>query len=241
MTMISAALRPWLCLLLAGSAALPVAPPSSAAARSPGPVPAPLQPRSEPISLMIAGQPAVLRVVRSNLAPGPTLAAVETIWRLAGDRVRRDEDAAWLSVSRIDSQGIEAVQLRAGSEGGSDGYLVRWTLNRSGAALAGTRDSLAHRLLPETAVVLSDTGSRQPGASGRTLVAWMPGSVDTAERLVLGRAETIGLQRRNPGGQDSRDFDRTQFYGSAGAEVALSLHSEGSGTALVIHLMETTR
>lgn len=240
MTILVATLRPWFCLLLVGSAALPALPSSNAAAPSIDPVPAPLQPRSGPISMAIAGQPAVLRVVRSNVAAGPTLAAVETAWRFAGDRVRRDADGNWQSVSRVDSQGIEVLQLRAGDRGGSDGYLVRWTF-ASGPAAHRSRNSLAHRLLPETAVLLSDTESHQPHGSGRTLVAWMPGAVDTAERLLVARADVLGLQQRRAGGQGSGGSDRTQFFRSAGAELALSLHSEGVGTALVIHLMETTR
>lgn len=248
MSTFGTALRASLFWLIAGVVA-PVLPLLAAAARLPELPAALLQPGSEPIELTIAGVPAVLQRVSSEQPPHAVLTAVEGLWRQAGNKVRRDDDGGWQSVSRVDGQRIEAVQLRAGAgpEQGSEGYLIRWRLEKVRAAAGAKRDSLAHRLLPPVAVSLFDTASdEQSPTRGRTIVAWVPAAVDAVERLLESRAASLGLRRRRdfepaeasasvPGGE------RVQFYVASNAHLAVTLHTEGSGTALVLHLMETTR
>lgn len=196
----------------------------------------PLQMLSAPIGLSIAGRPAVLRVVRAGEPPEAVATAVESIWRGRGETVRRDDDGPWRSVSRVHPQGIEALQLRSAAGGGSDGYLIGWRLDAEPSA-----QTIAHRLLPPSAVTLSDLPSRD--TAGRTIVAWMPGPIDEAERTVLRSAAQLGLRTRNEArrGDVGPLRERARFFSGAGADLALTLHREGAGTAVVIHLMETSR
>ncbi|MFP5405963.1 MAG: hypothetical protein ACLGHY_06360 [Gammaproteobacteria bacterium] len=106
----------------------------------------------------------------------------------------------------------------------------------------GARDTLAHRLLPSSAVTLSDLGTGGP-LQGRSLVAWVPSRLAAVEAAVTARAEALGLRPRVEGRHADPDprHERSHFYSNGSAELALTLHSEGAGTALVIHLMESTR
>lgn len=197
----------------------------------------PLQFLSAPIPLTIAGHPAVLRVVRAQSAPDAAIDAVAAAWQGASTLLRRDEEGPWRNLSRVDRNGIQALQLRSAAGGGSEGYLVGWKLSAQPRP-----DSLAHRLLPSTATTLSDVASGGE-APGRTLVAWAPIDIAEADRTVLAKAATFGLRQRTEGRRPDPDpsRERSRHFSAGKAELALTLHREGRGTALVIHLMEASR
>lgn len=197
----------------------------------------PLQFLSAPIALTIAGHPAVLRVVRADATPEAALGAVAAAWRKAGSTVRRDDEGPWHNLSRVDLEGVQSLQLRATARGGSEGYLVGWRLTAE-----RREQSLAHRLLPPAATPLSDIASRGD-APGRTVVAWTPLAIEEADRLVLAKAASLGLRLRTEGRRADPDpaTERSRHFSAGGAEVALTMHREGRGTALVIHLMEAPK
>lgn len=196
-----------------------------------------LQYLSAPIALSIAGHPAMLRVVRASESPQAALDAVAAAWHETGALLRRDAEGPWLNLSRIDRHGIQTLQLRRSATGGSDGYLVGWQL-----AGRQTAASIAHRLLPRAAITLSDVAS-QDDMPGRTLVAWSALGLVEVERAVLARAASVGLRRRTEGRRPDPDpaRERSHHFSSAVAELAITLHREGSGTALVVHLMEPSQ
>lgn len=246
-------------VLTGAASAGPVASTGSSAEPAHGPG-LPLQFLSAPIALTIAGHPAVLQVVRADSSPEAALDAVAAAWQAAGGLLRRDREGPWRNLSRVDRNGIQALQLRSAA-GGSEGYLVGWRLAApaapsaavggspgSGAkplrsaAAPGAPGSLAPRLLPADATTLSDVTSTGE-SSGRTLVAWTPMTIAEVDRTVLARASQIGLKQRTEGRSADPDpsRERSRHFSGAGAELALTLHREGRGTALVIHLMEASR
>lgn len=223
--------------LLGGFVALAGIAPHSEAAEHASGKDLPLRFLSAPISLTIAGHPAVLRVVRAEAQPDAALDAVAAAWRGASALLRRDDEGPWRNLSRVDRNGIQALQLRSAAGGGSEGYLVGWQLT----AQPGP-DSVAHRLLPSSATTLSDVASGGD-APGRTLVAWAPIGIAEADRTVLAKAASLGLRQRTEGRRPDPDpsRERSRHFSAGIAELALTLHREGRGTALVIHLMEATR
>ena len=78
---------------------------------------------------------------------------------------------------------------------------------------------------------------------GRTVVAWAPLAIADADRTVLAKAASLGLRQRTEGRLPDPDpsRERSRHFSAGAAELALTLHREGRGTALVIHLMEVTR
>jgi hypothetical protein len=200
---------------------------------------------SPPIELAIAGRSAVLQVIRADEAPDEVAALAQAVWARASDEVRRDDDGAWRTVSRIRHPGIEALQLRASPNGGSEGYLIAWRLQDTGSSAVptpGGRLSVAHRLLPSSALTVSDqlTGG---APAARTLVAWAPAAITAIDAAVAARAEALGLRRQIQGRSKAPDsqHERARFYSADGIELALTLHGEGTGTALVIHSTEASR
>ncbi len=213
----------------------------------------PLEVLSAPIELAIAGQAAALQVVRADDSPEAVAALAESAWSRPGAQVHRDNDGSWRSVSRISQQGIEALQLRASANGGSEGYLIVWQARAAPGETARQRSvqgSVAHRLLPPSAITLSDqaTGgapaerSASSAPPGRTLVAWVRGPIAATDAVLAARAKALGLnsraEKRAPDAGPQREHAR--FYSAPGVELALTLHSEGAGTALVIHSTEAT-
>lgn len=209
-------------------------------ASSPAAAGLPLQFLSAPIQLTIAGYPALLRVVRADAEPQLAIDAVAAVWHREHTMIRRDEDGPWRNLSRIDRHGIQALQLRRTPRGGSEGYLVSWRL--ASAALAASADSIVHRLLPPGATVLSDVANHSD-AAGRTLVAWVSADTVEAARSLAGRATALELTEQRTGQRAAPDPGgaRSLLLVGAGKELAVTLHPEGRGTAIVIHLMETRR
>ncbi|MCM5572020.1 hypothetical protein M6I34_15995 [Burkholderiaceae bacterium FT117] len=197
----------------------------------------PLQFVSAPIPLTIAGHAAVLRVVRADVEPEVALSAVAQAWKDPRAMLRRDEEGPWRNLSRVDRNGIRALQLRATEKGGSEGYLVGWQLGAEPRT-----ESLAHRLLPPAATTLSDVASGGD-SPGRTVVAWTPLPLDAADRSVTARAASLGLRPRTEGRRADPDpaAERSRHFTGKRAELAMTLHREGRGTALVIHLMEASK
>lgn len=205
----------------------------------------PLELLSGPIEIELAGRSASVQVVRGDDGPEELIRLARSAWSGAGAHVRRDDHGSWRTVSRMGRQGVEALQVRGAPNGGSEGYLISWpTGDGEGrpAHRASARDTLAHRLLPSSAVTLSDLRASGP-PQGRSLVAWVPERLAVVEAAVTARAEALGLRSRTDGRNADPDprHERSHFYTTGGAELALTLHNEGAGTALVIHLMESTR
>ena len=214
-----------------------------------------LQRLSASMELPIAGRASTVQVVRTPMEPAAALALAQSEWTRVGALTRQDRLGPWRTVSRVEAGRIEALQLRASGDGGSEGYLVTWRLDPlAGAASAASPaaphpgQTLAQRLLPSSAVALSHVpaSGTQPGrgsmAAG-TLVAWAPLRLEAIDAELVARATALGLKPRTEGRDADPDprRERSRFYSLRGAELAVTLHSQGSGTALVIHLMESAR
>jgi hypothetical protein len=203
----------------------------------------PLQSVTAPIRLLIAGRPAELQVVRGREPADALVKAVSAHWTRHGAPVRRDNEGPWRTVSRVGPLGIDVLQLRDTPQGTSEGYLVVWQVEQGRTALfEPDRPSLARRLVPRSGLILSEVSSNA-ASRGRTVVAWLPGTVDEADRALLRSAAGLGLEQRREGktAEGASGDERARFFTRGSEELAFTLHREGAGTALVIHLMETTR
>src|SRR5690606_28847405 len=129
------------------------------------------------------------------------------------------EEGPWRNLSRVDRNGIQALQLRSSASGGSEGYLVGWQLSAQPRP-----DSVAHRLLPSTATTLSDVASGGD-SPGRTVVAWAPLAIADADRTVLAKAASLGLRQRTEGRLPDPDpsRERSRHFSAGAAELALTL------------------
>lgn len=194
---------------------------------------------SEPIELTIAGRAARLRVVRDSRPPEQVVELAAAAWSALARPLRRDRAGPWLKLSRVDSDSIEVLQLRARPDGGSEGYLVNW-----GQPVVAPEPLRLDRLLPEGLRTIIDVGSAG-GSRGRTLVVKGPMPIDELDRELLRRAASLGLRREQRAVLADSDpvAERTRFFAAAdGTSVALTLHARiDGGSAMVIHMMEPDR
>jgi hypothetical protein len=232
----------------------------------------PLRFVSAPIPMTIAGQVAELRVVRADADPQRALDAVAAVWTQESGLIRRDADGPWINLSRIDRDGLQALQLRLAAGGGSEGYLVGWRLGAAEdpATASGLSDAAGgassppgpspHWLLPVGARVLSEVASND-APRGRTLVAWVGAEIGEVDRAAALRARAAGLAEVRPesaphasaatrprsatqpvlGAQRNLATERSRHFSGGGNEFALTLHPQGSGTAIVVHQMASPR
>jgi hypothetical protein len=232
------------CIAVLASVCLPVAALGSSASFGSPELLAelPLEVVSAPIRLVIAGQPAVLQILRGSEGAHSIAGAALGKWAGEGALVRAEDDGSWRKVSRVGRHGIEVLQLRDVAPGESAGYLVAWRLDKAPAGAVSPELDLVQRLVPRSALVLSDLTS-STGSPGRTIVAWLPAALGEADGLLLARAKELGLEQRRQVDRSlpGRGDERAHFFRNKKTELALTLHREGAGTAVVIHSMETIR
>ena len=188
----------------------------------------------------LAGRTMQVSEVGSRLEPAELLARVERAWRGPhGASVVRADGGAWSMLSRQVGDGFETLQLRAASDGGSEGWLTRW-----GGIHARPRSPapLAHLLPPDARVarqLLSRDGGDVDARSADTLLGQLPHSIDESERRIDRHLRRAGFDERHRpasshGGWAPRD-DRARFYRAPGAEVLVTLHAQPQGTGFVLY------
>lgn len=204
----------------------------------------------------IAGHSVLVLELQSRRAPREALAGVERHWRAQGaDTVLQAQSGEWFVLSRLADperaagdahggaqgfHGFETLQLRASSEGGSEGLLTRWT--RTTAAAGG--DALARLVPPDAQLVRPLSSGGESGRRAATLIAHFERSLDDTERHVERHLRLAGYEpmRSNAASRDLRwHDDRARFYRSADAELLVTLHRQPQGASAVLHHVETTR
>ncbi len=187
----------------------------------------------------INGQPVSIVRFGTRLRPESVIAAAAREWSKTGrDPVVNLQADGWRIASTYSAGQFLTLQVRSAAGGGSEGLFGVWAPN---AHTDATGFDVA-RLLPTGATVLLRVEGIDGERRHRTIVAIVDGSPGWNAGALESRAASHGFARDPIEGASARGASgESRIYRGAGRELAVTLHPNPRGTAIVAHLIEQAR
>jgi len=188
----------------------------------------------------IHGYPVAVARATASMPHTAALAVTRQAWReRTAHTPIATHSGSWSLLSMRESGRFVTVQMRASSSGGTEALISIWRDSFDPAPKTSARFDPV-RILPPGSRVVRQLTSTDSGAVNQTLVAlidsspaWVAQAVDVTARGFGFARQAMALEPTTP--------PIARLYRSDTRELGITVHGNGEGAALVIHLTEKHR
>ena len=188
----------------------------------------------------IHGYPVAVARATASMPHTAALAVTRQAWReRTAHTPIATHSGSWSLLSMRESGRFVTVQMRASSSGGTEALISIWHDSFDRAPQTPARFDPV-RILPSGSRVIRQLSSTDAGAVNHTLVALIESSPEWVARVVDVTARGFGFARQAMALEPVMP-PIARLYRSDTRELGITVHGNGEGAALVIHLSEKHR